>query len=36
MAVDEKDGRTCADILIGKIDSVGELNPLQHGEIILP
>ena len=36
MAVNEKDGRAGADILIGEIDSVRELNALQHSEIMLP
>jgi hypothetical protein len=31
MTVDEKDGWPGADVLIGQIDSVGELNPSQHG-----
>jgi hypothetical protein len=36
MAVDEKDGWAVAGVLKCGIDSVGELDTLQHGEFMLP
>jgi hypothetical protein len=35
MAVDKDNRRTGARVLVGQIDSVGELNPLQHDDTML-